>query len=88
MGLDTYTLFHGKLLPNKEIDLMSLTKKFLADVKAFMHDFNMSKTAFGLNSTGDPHAISDWLEGKFTPKLSSVDKVYAYMEKYRKEHMS
>lgn len=65
---------------------MNLTQRFLTDVKTFMRDTGISKTVLGLKALNDHHAIIDWLSGKRKPLMRSVDKVYAYMEKHRKEN--
>lgn len=64
---------------------MNLTQQFLSDVKIFMREFKISKTVLGLKTLNDHHAIIDWMNGTRKPLMKSVEKVYAYMEKCRKE---
>jgi hypothetical protein len=64
---------------------MDIVAKFKADIMHFMATYKMSKTAFGHRALGDPHAIPRWLEDGGDPQLSSVKKVYAFMEKYAAE---
>lgn len=65
---------------------MNLTQKFLLDVENFMKEFKISKTVLGLKAVNDHHAIIDWMNGTRKPLMQSVEKVYAYMDNYRKEH--
>lgn len=64
---------------------MDIVAKFKADIIQFMNTYKISKTAFGHRALGDPHAIPRWLEAGGDPQLSSVKKVYAFMEAYAKE---
>lgn len=65
---------------------MNLTQKFISDVKIFMKETGVSRTVLGLRALNDHHAVIDWLKGTRKPQLSNVDKVYAFMEKYKKEN--
>ena len=63
---------------------MTLLQKFKSDIKSFMRETKMSKTAFGVRAAGNPHAIATWLSGERIPRLDSVDAVYEFMTKIRK----
>ena len=64
---------------------MDIVQKFKDDITTFLKTYKMSKTAFGHQALGDAHAVPRWLEDNGDPQLSSVKKVYDFMEKYAKE---
>lgn len=64
---------------------MTILEEFKADIINFMKTYGMSKTALGHQALGDPHAIPRWLESNGDPQLSSVDRMYKFMETYAKE---
>jgi hypothetical protein len=57
--------------------------QLLAAMKAYCARTGTSKTAFGLQATGDGYLISRIEKGR-TPTLDTIDKVYRYMDRKTK----
>lgn len=65
---------------------MTLTKQLKDDIKIFMRDFGVSKTALSVAALNNRHAIDDFLQKEASMTLKSVDAVYRYMERFKKEY--
>jgi len=58
-------------------------KKLLADIEAYLDRTGTSRSAFGLQATGDGYLISRIEQGR-TPTLDTIEKVYRYMDRKTK----
>jgi len=57
--------------------------KLLADIEAYLDKTGTSRSAFGLQATGDGYLISRIEQGR-TPTLDTIEKVYRYMDRKTK----
>ncbi len=65
---------------------MTLTKQLKTDIKIFMRDFGISKTALSVNALKNRHAIDDFLQKDASMTLKSADAVYRFIERFKKEY--
>jgi hypothetical protein len=59
--------------------------QFLRDVEAFLALFNVRPSLLGKQAVNDGSLVTRLRQGR-APTLATVDKVYAWMERYGKEH--
>lgn len=62
---------------------MNVFDKFKEDIDEFIKRTGVPRTRMGWEIMKDPHAISNWLIGKGNPRISSMQRVYDYMENYK-----
>ena len=63
--------------------LHPVAAKLLADIEAYRARAGVTRTVFGRAATGDGHFIQRLAGGK-TPRLTTIDKVYRYIERKTK----
>lgn len=64
---------------------MDRLKQFRKDITAFLKKNSMTKTAMGLNALKDPHIIFRCLKAGGDMRFSTVQKLYDYMESYKRK---
>lgn len=66
----------------------SMHAAFVAEVRAFLEETGMSKSALGRESRNDARFIADVLEHGRSPRLDVADSVLSYMKRKRAEKSS
>ena len=62
------------------VKLHPIAAQLLADIEAYRDRTGINRTDFGLQAAGDGHFISRLERGQI-PRIPTIDRVYAYMEK-------
>ena len=57
--------------------------RLLHDINAYLELTGTNRTSFGLKAAGDGHFIARVENGK-QPLVTTIDRVYAYMDKHTK----
>lgn len=62
---------------------MDRIKQFRNDITRFITKTGVTKTALGIAAANDPHIIFRCLKPNSDPRLSTVQKLYDFMENYK-----
>jgi len=56
-----------------------MVKRLLTDIEKYRSRSRESRTTFGVNALNDAHLL-DRLEGGRLPKITTIDRIYQYIE--------